>query len=117
MWSRLVLAWLLILSGIVVPMKAEAPQAPDVTRGFAQIVQPFLKTYCVSCHGAKPAAQLDLSQYPTVDSVVHDFPRWNRVLARVSAGEMPPKQATQPSRGSCSRDGSAMPNTTTRSAI
>src|SRR6185312_5038188 len=43
-----------------------------------------------------PAAQLDLSQYATVDSIVRDFPRWNRVLARLSAGEMPPKQATQP---------------------
>jgi hypothetical protein len=96
MWSRLVLAWLLVLSGIAVPMKAGAPQAPDVTRGFAQTVQPFLKTYCVGCHGAKPAAQLDLSQYATVDSIVRDFPRWNRVLARLSAGEMPPKQATQP---------------------
>jgi uncharacterized protein DUF1592/uncharacterized protein DUF1588/uncharacterized protein DUF1587/uncharacterized protein DUF1585/uncharacterized protein DUF1595 len=64
-------------------MKAAAPQAPDVARAFAETVQPFLKTYCVGCHGANPAAQLD-------------FPRWNRVLARLSAGEMPPKQATQP---------------------
>ena len=45
---------------------------------------------------AKPAAQLDLAQYATVDSVVQDFSRWNRVLARLSAGEMPPRQATQP---------------------
>ena len=67
-------------------MKAAAPEVPDATRAFAQTVQPFLKTYCTSCHsGAKPAAQLDLTQYATVDSVVQDFSRWNRVLARLSA--------------------------------
>ncbi len=60
-------------------------------------MQPFLKTYCASCHsGARPAAQLDLMQYATVDSVVQDFSRWNRILARLSASEMPPRQATQP---------------------
>ena len=97
MWARLSLAWLLILGSIAAPMKAAAPQAPDVTGAFAQTVQPFLKTYCTSCHGGgKPASQLDLGQYATVDSVVEDFSRWNRVLARLSAGEMPPRQATQP---------------------
>ena len=97
MWARLSLAWLLVLGCIAAPMNAAAPQVPDVTGAFAQTVQPFLKTYCTSCHsGAKPAAQLDLGQYATVDSVVQDFSRWNRVLARLSAGEMPPRQATQP---------------------
>jgi hypothetical protein len=97
MWARLFLAWLLVLGCIAAPMSAAAPQVPDVTGTFAQTVQPFLKTYCTGCHsGGKPAAQLDLGQYATVDSVVQDFSRWNRVLARLSAGEMPPRQATQP---------------------
>ena len=97
MWARLFLAWLLVLGGIAGPMNAAAPQAPDVTGAFEQTVQPFLKMYCTGCHsGSKPAAQLDLGQYATVDSVVQDFSRWNRVLARLSAGEMPPRQATQP---------------------
>ena len=53
--------------------------------------------YCTNCHGgAKPAAQLDLRQYSTVESVVQDFSRWNRVLARLTAREMPPRQANQP---------------------
>ena len=97
MWARLSLAWLLVLGCIAAPMKAAAPEVPDATGAFAQTVQPFLKTYCTSCHsGAKPAAELDLGQYATVDSVVQDFSRWNRVLARLSAREMPPRQATQP---------------------
>jgi uncharacterized protein DUF1592/uncharacterized protein DUF1588/uncharacterized protein DUF1587/uncharacterized protein DUF1585/uncharacterized protein DUF1595/cytochrome c len=79
-------------------MIAAAPADTGANRGFAQTVQPFLETYCTSCHGgAKPAAQLDLRQYSTVESVVQDFPRWNRVLSRLAAREMPPKQAKQPS--------------------
>src|SRR5262245_3400733 len=97
MWSRGLWAWLLVLSGIAVSMQAQAPPTPDPTRAFAQTVQPFLETYCTSCHsGARPAAQLDLTQYTTVDAVVQDFSRWNRVLARLSAGEMPPRQGRQP---------------------
>src|SRR5262245_1685610 len=97
MWSRILLAWILVLNGIAVPMRAQAPQPSDTTPAFAQAVQPFVKTYCAGCHGgARPAAQLDLTQYGTVDSVVQDFSRWNRVLARLSAKEMPPRTATQP---------------------
>jgi mono/diheme cytochrome c family protein len=97
MWSRLLLAWLFVLSSIAVPMTAQPSETDDAARAFAETVQPFLKTYCVSCHGgARPAAELNLTQYGTIDSVVRDFSRWNRVRDRLSAREMPPKQATQP---------------------
>jgi mono/diheme cytochrome c family protein len=97
MWSRLLLAWLFVLSGVAVPMTAQPSDTDDATRAFAETVQPFLKTYCVSCHGgARPVAELNLTQYSTVDAVVRDFSRWNRVRDRLSAHEMPPKQATQP---------------------
>src|SRR5262249_59495020 len=35
-------------------------------------------------------------RYSTTESVVQDFSRWNRVLARLTAREMPPRQANQP---------------------
>ena len=97
MGARLSLAWLLLVGCIAAPMKAAAPEVADAAGDFAQTVQPFLKTYCSSCHsGAKPAAQLDLMQYASVDAVVQDFPRWNRVLARLTTREMPP--GTRPNR-------------------
>jgi hypothetical protein len=97
MLRRLLLTPLLVLGGIAVPMNAAAPGDTDVERGFTETVQPFLNTYCTSCHGgAKPAAQLDLRQYSTTESVVQDFSRWNRVLARLTAREMPPSQMNQP---------------------
>src|SRR5258706_8908473 len=103
MSRRLFLTPLLVLGCVSVPMNAASPAGPadfDVERGFTQTVQPFLNAYCTSCHGgATPAAQLDLRQYATAataESVIQDFPRWNRVLARLTAREMPPKQMKQP---------------------
>ncbi|MCM3879707.1 MAG: DUF1592 domain-containing protein [Vicinamibacterales bacterium] len=94
----LLLTPLLILGSVAMPAtKAAPPQAVDPDRDFADNVRPFLNTYCTGCHsGEKAAAQLDLRQYSTLASVVEDYGRWNRVLARLSAGEMPPKQMKQP---------------------
>src|SRR3954471_23478660 len=88
----------LVLAGIAVPMNAAAPATEvAVERGFTGTVQPFVATYCTSCHsGEKAAGQLDLRSYTTVDSVVHDYARWNRVIARLTAKEMPPSTAKQP---------------------
>ena len=95
---RLNLTPLLVLACIAVPMNAAVPaDDSDVQRQFTQTVQPFLNTYCTGCHGGPtPAAQLDLRQYTTTAAVVDDYTRWNRILARLSAKEMPPKQARQP---------------------
>src|SRR6266545_345097 len=98
MLPRHLLTPLLVLGCIAAPMHAAAPANQELEHEFAQTVQPFLATYCTSCHGgAKPAGQLDLQQYSTSASVVQDFSRWNRVLARLTAREMPPKQMNQPS--------------------
>ena len=97
MVSRSLLTLLLVLGCIAVPMNAAPPGDSDPGHEFTETVRPFLATYCVTCHGGeKPAAQLDLRQYSTPESVVEDFSRWNRVLARLTAKEMPPKQMKQP---------------------
>ena len=73
-------------------------QPPRRSADSPETVQPFLNAYCTSCHGGgKPAAQFDLRQYTTAASVVQDFSRWNRVLARLAAREMPPTSMRQPS--------------------
>ncbi len=55
----------------------------------------------MACHGGnQPAAGFDLTSYATQDSVIGDQRRWNLVLARLKAGEMPPSQSRQqPTRG------------------
>jgi hypothetical protein len=68
-------------------------------RRFTTQVQPFLQRYCVSCHGGKkPKGSLDLSQDTTVPAIAKNIRRWERVLERLQAEEMPPEKAPrQPS--------------------
>jgi hypothetical protein len=103
-----VISWLLALevhitrvlvAGIIALRVTAAADAvnSDLEHRFSQTVRPFLTSYCVGCHGgANPAAQFDLRQYSTVAAVVQDYARWNLVLEKLTAKEMPPKVAPQP---------------------
>jgi hypothetical protein len=89
---------LLILGSIALPWAGAADAVnSDLEHRFTQNVRPFLASYCVGCHGgATPAAQFDLRSYSTMAAVIQDYPRWNLVLEKLTAKEMPPKQAPQP---------------------
>src|SRR5947209_8416463 len=90
------IARLLVLAGIAIPW-IHAAQADDLDKRFTGSVLPFVNRYCAGCHSGKtPAAQFDLHSYTTLAAVIHDYPRWNLVLEKLSAGEMPPKVAPQP---------------------
>src|SRR5262245_49843601 len=66
----------------------------DLQRQFADTVRPFLQTYCFGCHGpTKAEGQLDLSTYQTVADVAKGYRRWNKVIDRLEAEEMPPEEA------------------------
>ena len=83
---------LLLISG-----SSYAADDPSLERTFSQNVRPFLASYCIGCHsGNSPAAQFDLKPYADVAAVVRDYPRWNLVLEKLAAGEMPPKMVKQP---------------------
>jgi hypothetical protein len=72
---------------------ADSPE-PPLERRFTQVVQPFLKNYCLGCHGAeKPKAKLDLSGYTSAAAVAKNHRIWQRVQERLEAGEMPPDKA------------------------
>ncbi len=63
---------------------------------FATHVQPFLRHYCISCHGGKkPKGSLDLSRDATVAAITNNVRRWERVRERLQAQEMPPKKASR----------------------
>jgi hypothetical protein len=77
---------------------AAEPNESSLARRFEESVRPFLRTHCLSCHGAeKPKAKLDLTLYTTADTVVKGYRIWETVLERLEAEEMPPeKAASQP---------------------
>jgi hypothetical protein len=96
--TGLAVTLLLVLGSIAIPsMRAADLSSSDLERRFAQTVRPFLARYCTQCHGGDtPAAQFDLRPYSTMAAVVRDYRHWSLVLERLTAREMPPKQAPQP---------------------
>src|SRR5260370_10244915 len=94
----LAITQLLLAGSFLLPRGGPADGAnSDLDRTLAKTVRPFLTSYCVGCHGgAAPAAQFDLGSYATMPAVTRDYPRWNLVLEKLTAREMPPKPAPQP---------------------
>ncbi len=77
---------------------AAAGTRGQLEKSYTASVLPFLRSYCVGCHGKnQPKASLDLSGYSTMASVVRDYAHWTLVLQKLEAGEMPPKGSRQPS--------------------
>jgi mono/diheme cytochrome c family protein len=93
------------LSGLSICLLVGAGQAragetakdePALKRAFTATVQPFVATYCVSCHGAdKPKGGLNLAKYETLEDVVRDHTQWAAIRDQITSGDMPPEKATR----------------------
>jgi len=76
---------------------AQAAPPSNLAQQFEQTVQPYVAKYCISCHsGITPAAQFDLKAYNSLLMVTRDYPRWNLVMERLHAKDMPPKPVPAP---------------------
>lgn len=83
---------------------ARAAESASPSKSFAAVVQPFLKTYCVDCHGKEqPEAMLDLSGFvsqPAEKSfTAPGYRTWLLMLERIESQEMPPDDAPQKPTG------------------
>ena len=68
----------------------------DLNRQFKSVVSPFLTSYCTPCHGKEnPDAQLNLTAYSNVASVMEDDAHWSRILDKVAANQMPPSHESK----------------------
>ena len=57
----------------------------------------FFRAYCFDCHdSASQEGQLDLEKISFDLSSIESAARWQKVLDAINSGEMPPKDATQP---------------------
>ena len=87
------------ITAIVLALLAVGANAADraglaLQRRFTDTVHPFLETYCFACHGKeKQKGKLDLSLYSKMESVAQDYRRWETVLEKLKAAEMPPEEA------------------------
>jgi hypothetical protein len=59
--------------------------------------QAFLKEYCISCHRAdKQSGKLRLDDISLIINDIQTAEKWQKVLASLNAGEMPPEDKKQP---------------------
>ncbi len=68
---------------------------PRLEQAFDETVRPFLAAHCLECHDAEVnEADLDLSAFTTMAQIVDGHERWNLILERLAAEEMPPEEAS-----------------------
>ena len=74
--------------------RAADAKLAELDARFRTTVQPFLETYCVTCHGKdKPEAEFDLTAYTSPAAVANDASRLGLMIERLHSEEMPPAKA------------------------
>ena len=93
---------LFLLGALFTPARTGAQKPAPVSdaaleREFSQTVRPFVSAYCADCHsGPQPEAQLDLTSFAKLSSVLEDLPHWTLLMERLTHQEMPPRSQPQP---------------------
>ena len=100
MRNALLAVFLLIGLGTLIAVGQSArpqPAAAKPTVSFESAVEPFLAKNCYGCHNEKlSSGRLNLTQFKTKAAMDADPDRWELVLKRLKAGEMPPQPMPRP---------------------
>ena len=76
---------------------AEANGADDLAQSFAKQIQPLLVKTCGDCHGKEPTDNdLDLTSFGSAQAIIAKPKMMGDVAERLRLGDMPPKEAPQP---------------------
>src|SRR5262249_18790898 len=80
-----------LLAGCLALAALSRASAADLAKVDRDTVAPLVERHCLGCHrGAKPKGELDLT---VVRNVADDLPRWDLIVERLRANEMPPRDA------------------------
>jgi len=92
-----VVAWLLALAICQVSAAAEPASFEALDKEYVDATRPLMARFCLDCHAtADPQGELDLERFAKVDQVRTDTKVWLKVAEMLDNGEMPPKDADQP---------------------
>ncbi|MFN7934519.1 MAG: DUF1592 domain-containing protein [Bryobacteraceae bacterium] len=79
---------------------AGAPLFSADESGFRKHIQPFLNRHCTMCHNPKAKlGNLDLQRFTSAEKVLAEQDVWDKVAAKITHGEMPPKGRPVPASG------------------
>jgi Protein of unknown function (DUF1592)/Protein of unknown function (DUF1588)/Protein of unknown function (DUF1587)/Protein of unknown function (DUF1585)/Protein of unknown function (DUF1595)/Planctomycete cytochrome C len=88
------------LSGLAAPAVSLADDAPSFQKlgaEFAGEIRPIINESCMKCHSAdEQKGTLDLEQFEKLEDVRRSTRTWLKVAEMLDNGEMPPKDAPQP---------------------
>ena len=66
---------------------------------YSREIQSLVENYCIDCHGKDLAeAEIDLNQFRSLEDARQHTDVWMKVRRIVESGQMPPKDAEQPTR-------------------
>ena len=102
-WSAAPPVWALALAAVMLAAPA-LPAADDASAPFVELresyvagVRPLAKQFCLDCHSTEAQeGELDLEQFAALDDVRRGTKTWLKVAEMLDNGEMPPKDAEQP---------------------
>ena len=78
------------------PAAAAAKAGGPTQAAYDKAVKPLFESTCAMCHSAGVASGgLNIEQFATVDSLASGREEWDKILHRLQAGEMPPKEIPQ----------------------
>ena len=92
--TRSKLIFLLTLPASVASAVDATKLVPTRQSDYESILQPFLASYCVDCHGKDNAeAKFRVDDIDGIVTNGRDVERWEKVLEMISIGDMPPDDA------------------------
>ena len=71
----------------------ESALRADAEKTFKENVEPFVKKYCISCHGPRPEAGINLGSALRTPGATSSFLHWKKAVANVKVHDMPPGYA------------------------
>ncbi|MHC4877796.1 MAG: DUF1592 domain-containing protein [Planctomycetota bacterium] len=71
----------------------EAALRADAEKTFKDKVGPFVNEYCISCHGPRPEAGINLRSALRSPGAASSFLHWKKAVANVKVHDMPPDDA------------------------
>jgi hypothetical protein len=86
---------LLLTSGL--PTRADEPNAKSLEQAYEPEIRPLVQRYCQECHaGDRVEADLDLAAFAKWSDVRQHAQVWQKIGEMLDNGQMPPKDAPQP---------------------
>jgi len=73
----------------------EAALRADAKKTFKEKVAPFVKKFCIECHGSRPEAGINLESAVKTPGATSSFLHWKKAVANVKVHDMPPEHASK----------------------